>query len=85
MSKTGWCEDRPTLYARQETRNAECAKCASGVAEGSSLTMSKRFDLTDLRLFVHVAEAGSITHGAARANTAPVAGSSSASASTGPT
>ncbi|HEY5828464.1 MAG TPA: LysR family transcriptional regulator, partial [Hyphomicrobiaceae bacterium] len=27
-----------------------------------------RFDLTDLRLFVHVAEAGSITHGAARAN-----------------
>ena len=30
--------------------------------------MSLRFDLTDLRLFVHVAEAGSITHGAARAN-----------------
>jgi molybdate transport repressor ModE-like protein len=30
--------------------------------------MSMRFDLTDLRLFVHVAEAGSITHGAARAN-----------------
>jgi molybdate transport repressor ModE-like protein len=30
--------------------------------------MSIRFDLTDLRLFVHVAEAGSITHGAARAN-----------------
>ena len=30
--------------------------------------MSLRFDLTDLRLFVHVAEAGSITHGAVRAN-----------------
>jgi molybdate transport repressor ModE-like protein len=30
--------------------------------------MSTRFDLTDLRLFVHVAEAGSITHGAARSN-----------------
>ncbi len=30
--------------------------------------MSTRFDLTDLRLFVHVAEAGSITHGAVRAN-----------------
>jgi molybdate transport repressor ModE-like protein len=30
--------------------------------------MSIRFDLTDLRLFADVAEAGSITHGAARAN-----------------
>src|SRR4029079_19517540 len=30
--------------------------------------MSIRFDLTDLRLFVHVAEAGSITHGARRSN-----------------
>jgi molybdate transport repressor ModE-like protein len=30
--------------------------------------MSVRFDLTDLRLFVHIAEAGSITHGATRAN-----------------
>jgi molybdate transport repressor ModE-like protein len=30
--------------------------------------MSIRFDLTDLRLFLHVAEAGSITHGAGRAN-----------------
>ena len=34
----------------------------------AGLTMSIRFDLTDLRLFVHVAEAGSITHGAARSN-----------------
>jgi DNA-binding transcriptional LysR family regulator len=32
--------------------------------------MSARFDLTDLRLFLHVAEAASITHGAARANMA---------------
>ena len=30
--------------------------------------MATRFDLTDLRLFVHVAETGSITHGATRAN-----------------
>jgi DNA-binding transcriptional LysR family regulator len=29
-----------------------------------------RFDLTDLRLFLHVAEAGSITHGAERTNLA---------------
>ncbi|WP_018632022.1 LysR family transcriptional regulator [Neomegalonema perideroedes] len=29
-----------------------------------------RFDLTDLRLFLHVVEAGSLTHGAARANLA---------------
>ena len=29
-----------------------------------------RFDLTDLRLFLHVAEAGSLTHGADRANMA---------------
>lgn len=32
--------------------------------------MSIRFDLTDLRLFLHVAEAASITHGAMRANMA---------------
>jgi DNA-binding transcriptional LysR family regulator len=30
--------------------------------------MSIRFDLTDLRLFLHVAEAASITQGASRAN-----------------
>ena len=29
-----------------------------------------RFDLVDLRLFLHVAEAASITHGASRANMA---------------
>jgi DNA-binding transcriptional LysR family regulator len=32
--------------------------------------MAIRFDLTDLRLFLHVAEAASITHGATRANMA---------------
>lgn len=32
--------------------------------------MSIRFDLVDLRLFLHVAEAASITHGATRANMA---------------
>jgi molybdate transport repressor ModE-like protein len=31
---------------------------------------SLRFDLVDLRLFLHVAEADSITHGAARAGMA---------------
>ncbi|MDO9427178.1 MAG: LysR family transcriptional regulator, partial [Methylobacterium sp.] len=35
-----------------------------------------RFDLVDLGLFRHVAEAGSITHGAARANLALAAASS---------
>ena len=34
-----------------------------------------RFDLTDLSLFRHVVEAGSITHGAARANLALAAAS----------
>lgn len=33
-----------------------------------SAKMTNRFDLTDLRLFLHVAEVSSITHGAARAN-----------------
>src|SRR5262249_10957534 len=32
--------------------------------------MSIRFDLTDLRLFMHVAEAANITQGASRANMA---------------
>ena len=34
-----------------------------------------RFDLTDLALFLHVVQAGSITHGAARANLALAAAS----------
>jgi DNA-binding transcriptional LysR family regulator len=34
------------------------------------MKLSIRFDLTDLRLFVHVAEAASITHGATRSNMA---------------
>ena len=34
-----------------------------------------RFDLTDLRLFLHVVEAGSITHGAERMNLAIAAAS----------
>ena len=37
---------------------------------GAVCKMSIRFDLTDLRLFLHVAEAASITHGAMRANMA---------------
>jgi DNA-binding transcriptional LysR family regulator len=34
------------------------------------MNVSGRFDLTDLRLFLHVAEAASITHGASRSNMA---------------
>jgi DNA-binding transcriptional LysR family regulator len=34
-----------------------------------------RFDFTDLNLFRHIVEAGSITHGAARANLALAAAS----------
>ena len=34
-----------------------------------------RFDLTDLSLFRHIVEAGSITHGAVRANLALAAAS----------
>src|SRR5215207_758713 len=47
------------------THNAEAAMPASGLAEGRDRrAMSIRFDLTDLRLFLHVAEASNITHGA---------------------
>ncbi len=41
-----------------------CLRCSRRLVP----PMSTRFDLIDLRLFVHVAEAGSITHGAVRAN-----------------
>src|SRR5262245_15497224 len=56
---------------RAQTDNAEGAKCPSGSAEGlaaSGSKMSMRFDLTDLRLFPHVAETTSITQGARRSN-----------------
>ena len=43
---------------------------ASPKAHSGHPKMSIRFDLTDLRLFLHVAEAESITHGASRANMA---------------
>jgi DNA-binding transcriptional LysR family regulator len=39
------------------------------------MKISKRFDLVDLRLFLLVVEAASITHGAARAGTALVSAS----------
>jgi DNA-binding transcriptional LysR family regulator len=48
--------------------NAEVPVLAFGKYEGSEEPM--RFDLVDLRLFLHVAEARSITHGARRANLA---------------
>ena len=41
-----------------------CLRCSRRLVP----PMSTRFDLIDLRLFVHVAEAGSITHGAVRAH-----------------
>src|SRR4051794_30489358 len=41
-------------------RNAEYAKLASSRAEGW-LSMPFRYDLVDLRLFIHVAEAANIT------------------------
>ena len=67
--------DRPprrTVFPPQDealrgTHNAEGAKVASGQAEGS-YPMAERFDLTDLRLFLHVADASNITRGALRAN-----------------
>src|ERR1700736_4119155 len=37
-------------------------------ARSERMNMSTRFDLADLRLFLHVAEAASITQGAGRAN-----------------
>jgi DNA-binding transcriptional LysR family regulator len=47
------------------------AKHTFGVDEGSNRTeRALHFDLTDLRLFLHVAEAGSITAGAARSGLA---------------
>lgn len=39
-------------------------------APAAGMKMSLRFDLIDLRLFLHVAEAASITHGAHRSNMA---------------
>jgi molybdate transport repressor ModE-like protein len=58
--------DRLTLSSCRQTHNAECAKFASGCAEDTK--MAFRFDLIDLRLFLHVAEAASITHGARSSN-----------------
>jgi DNA-binding transcriptional LysR family regulator len=43
---------------------------ASPKADSCGPKMTIRFDLTDLQLFLHVAEAGSITHGAGRTNMA---------------
>ena len=54
-------------HALRATHNAEGAKLASGWSEGSD-PMAERFDLTDLRLFMHVADASNITRGALRAN-----------------
>jgi len=49
--------------------NAEETETDLGCAEGRfRVNCAMRFDLTDLRLFLLVVEAGSITHGAAAAN-----------------
>jgi DNA-binding transcriptional LysR family regulator len=54
--------------------------CAIGIIQSEASWITKegsfvRFDLADLSLFRHVVEAGSITHGAARANLALAAAS----------
>jgi len=60
------------LTAPDFADNVEEIDIAFVLSEGSFRIGSgpMRFDLTDLRLFVHVADAASITHGAARANMA---------------
>jgi DNA-binding transcriptional LysR family regulator len=47
----------------------------AGFAKSESLDQPMRFDLADLRLFVNVVEAGSITHGAERTHLALAAAS----------
>jgi DNA-binding transcriptional LysR family regulator len=61
-----------TLAATCGPHNAENARRAFGLAEGSAMAYLSlmRFDLTDLRLVLNVAEAASITHGAARSGLA---------------
>jgi len=49
-------------------RNLEVSKLDFGFSEGRRPCM--RFDLVDLRLFLHVTEARSVTHGAERSNLA---------------
>src|SRR5215475_15806223 len=59
---------RSTLAQSQTRGNVDVSKLDFGlpVARRPSL----RFDLVDLRLFLHVAEAQTITHGAERSNLA---------------
>src|SRR5262245_30485066 len=67
MSKTGCPRPRDPV---RTTTDAQCGMCyvCLRYSRRHLPPMSTRFDLIDLRLFVHVAEAGSITHGAVRAN-----------------
>lgn len=59
------------LFKASAADNAEAAQPASGSAEGRCGTFARmRFDLTDLRLFVHVHDAGTITGGAERSHMA---------------
>jgi DNA-binding transcriptional LysR family regulator len=59
--------DECSVCGRSALENAEDAERAYGTAEGtpsSHATMTFRFDLTDLRLFLNAVESGSITAGA---------------------
>jgi DNA-binding transcriptional LysR family regulator len=64
-ANSGMC---PTLTACGAARNLEPPEIAFGKAEGRKAPV--HFDLVDLRLFVAVAEARSITHGASRVHLA---------------
>jgi len=56
-----------TVSHGSAARNVEVSKFDFGYSEGG---LGMRFDLVDLRLFLHVTEAGSVTHGAQRSNLA---------------
>jgi molybdenum-dependent DNA-binding transcriptional regulator ModE len=59
---------RSTLVQYQTHGNVEVSKLEFGFAVARRPAL--RFDLVDLRLFLNVAEAQSITHGAERSNLA---------------
>jgi DNA-binding transcriptional LysR family regulator len=57
-----------TLMHHAATRNVEISKL--GYVQNEDSGSGMRFDLIDLRLFLHIAEVSSITHGAERSNLA---------------
>ena len=62
------CAHGGKLEPVEAGHNVEVPAIAFGLAEGYALAM--RFDLVDLRLVLNVADAGNITHGAARSGLA---------------